>query len=265
MQTAISVLLFLVAPTALLAQSPFAGTWRLKLDSVAVSGKPDSFLLANGKYKCNSCVELKAEIEADGQDHTVSGSKYIDSASVSVVDEHTVDITRKLKGKVVSEIKDTVSSDGKTLTSDETDYPPEGSPGQPSHQTTKYDRVARGPSGSHSLSGEWKQQAIQSASENAMTAIFEDIPNGLKMSDISAGEQWEAKFDGKTYPVMHDPGNTMVSLKRIDTNTVEETDTRDGKAVSKVLWKILPDGHTLKYSYHDERNGTNFTGLAQKQ
>jgi len=262
MKKATLFLYCLIAPTMVMAQSPFAGTWRLKLDSVAMGGKPDSFLLANGKYKCNSCTQLKTEITADGKDHPVSGSKYIDSASVRIVDPNTVEVTRKLKGKVVAEDKYSIGSQGKTMTVDSTGYR-EGSP-EPTHQTTNYTRVAQGPQGSHAISGDWRPEKIQSASENSMTATFQEIPNGLKLSDPT-GEQWEAKFDGKKYPVMHDPGHTMVALKRVDANTIEETDTQGDKTIGKVQWQISSDGRTLKYSFHDERTGGTFTGEAQKQ
>jgi hypothetical protein len=63
----------------------------------------------------------------------------------------------------------------------------------------------------------------------------------------------------------YEPGATMVSLKRVDENAVNETDTRNGKPVSTTPWQISPDGKTLKYSFHDERTGDSFTGTAEKQ
>jgi hypothetical protein len=47
-----------------------------------------------------------------------------------------------------------------------------------------------------------------------------------------SGESYDAKFDGKDYPVEGDPGHTMVSLKRISASPIEEVDKRDGKVVA---------------------------------
>lgn len=259
--------LVILAPLLLLsmslhAQGPFDGTWRLNLNSVQPSQRPESYLLANGRFKCMSCVEMKMDLDADGQDHPVSGSKYADTASVRIVDAHTVEVTHKLKGKVISEDKNVVSSDGKTLTDDST-YHPEGS-SQVVRETDVYTRVGQAPPGSHAMSGEWRQTKIESASENGMVVTLKDTPEGLKMS-LPTGEGWDAKFDGKEYPTQNDPGQTMVSLKRIDSHTIEETDSRDGKVVSHVRWQVLPDEKTIKYSYHDERTGADTVSLAQKQ
>jgi hypothetical protein len=148
------------------------------------------------------------------------------------------------------------------LTVEDTEYR-EGSP-EPTKQVTTFTRVANGPSGSHAVSGDWKQAKLQSASENAMTVTLEDISNGLKESDPT-GEDWEATFDGKPSPIRNDPDHTMVSLKRVDANTIVETDTTAGKTVAKVRWEISGDGKTLKYSSHDERTGKTYTGIAVKQ
>jgi hypothetical protein len=255
-------LLLLLAPAVLFAQGPFDGTWRLNLDSVQLPQRPDSYLLANGRYKCLSCVETKTDVEADGKDHPVAGSHYADSANVQVVDAHTVDIIWKLKGKPSSEEKYTISSDGNSMTVDGT-YHSEGSP-EPTHETDTYTRVGEGPGGSHALSGQWRQTKIENASENAMVVTLQETPNGLKLSDPTGGG-WDAKFDGKEYPMVNDPGHTMVSLKRIDPNTVVEADSRDGKVVSHTRWQVLPDGKSLKFAYHNERTGSDTAGIAQKQ
>jgi hypothetical protein len=52
-----------------------------------------------------------------------------------------------------------------------------------------------------------------------------DTADGLKMSDPN-GNSYDAKFDGKDDPIQGDPGHTMVSLKRIGNDTIEETDWR---------------------------------------
>jgi hypothetical protein len=255
-------LLLLLVPTMLFAQSSFDGTWRLNLDSVQLPQRPDSYLLASGRFKCLSCVETKTDVEADGQDHPVAGSHYADTANVQVVDAHAVNMTWKLKGKPAWEEKHVISPDGASMTVEGTYYS-EGSP-DPTRETDTYTRVGEGPAGSHALSGQWRQTKIAKASENSMVVTLQETPNGLKLSDATGGG-WDAKFDSKEYPAANDPGHTMVSLKRIDPNTIVETDSRDGKVVSHTQWQTLPDGKSLKFAYHDERTGSDTTGIAQKQ
>ncbi len=252
----------LLLPISIHAQGPFDGVWRVKLDSVQLPQRPDSYLLADGRFRCLSCVETKTDVEADGQDHPVAGSHYADTANVRIVDPHTVEVTYKLKGRTTSEDKYVVSPDGNTLTDDSTYYPEASSEAQ--HETDVYTRVGQAPAGSHALSGEWRQTKIESVSDNGLTVTLQETSNGMKMS-FTTGEGWDAKFDGKEYPMEKDPGHTMVSLKRIDSQTFEQTDTRDGKIVGHARYELLPDGKSLKYSYHDERTGTDTTGIALKQ
>jgi hypothetical protein len=254
--------LLLLLPVSLFAQGSFNGTWRLNLDSVQLPQRPLNYSLANGHFKCLSCVETKTDVEADGQDHPVAGSHYADMANVRVIDAHTVEMAFKLKGKPQSEDRYVIAPDGKSLT-DESTYHPEDSP-EAVHETDTYTRVSEGPAGSHALAGEWRITKIQSASENSMVMTFHETANSLKMISPT-GEGWDAKFDGKEYPALKDPGHTMISLKRIDGNTIEETDTRDGKVVSHTHWNVQPDGKSLKYSYHDDRTGTDTSGVAQRE
>ncbi len=49
-------LALLLIPVASFAQSAFDGTWKTKLDSIKLTGKPDSYVLSAGMYSCSSCV-----------------------------------------------------------------------------------------------------------------------------------------------------------------------------------------------------------------
>src|SRR3954454_6998813 len=78
------------------------GTWKTDLASLQIEQQPDRLLLKDGQYSCDTCVP-KFSVPADGAFHPVSGSGYFDSASVKVVDDHTVNYTRKKGDKVVGE------------------------------------------------------------------------------------------------------------------------------------------------------------------
>jgi hypothetical protein len=87
---------------------------------------------------------------------------------------------------------------------------------------------------------------------------------GLSMSD-PIGDSYTAKFDGKDYPYKGDPGVTSVALRKIDANTIEETDKRNGKVVYVTRMTVSPDGRTLKIESADKLHGTTAKFEATKQ
>jgi len=54
--------------------------------------------------------------------------------------------------------------------------------------------------------------------------------------------QYDAKFDGKDYPASGIAGADVVSVKRVDTNTIETMEKKDGKVVMLILSKVSKDG-----------------------
>jgi hypothetical protein len=253
------LVLALMAPVMLFAQTPFDGTWITKLDTAQFPKKPDSYLLNKGMYECVSCVP-KYTVKADGTDQKVTGHPYYDTVAVKVVDDHTVEITQKKEGKTMGMDTDTVSSDGNTLTSKFIDQ----SEDKPVTGEAMFTRVSKGPAGSHSVSGSWHIDKVNSISENGLTVTYQGTENGLKMSDPN-GESYDAKFDGKDYPVQGDPGHTLVSLKRIGNDTIEETDKREGKVVGVAKMTVSSDGKWITVVFSDKQRGTTTTYKMEKQ
>jgi hypothetical protein len=244
-------------PAAALAASPFDGTWKTNLDSMKVSGKPDVYLLANGEYACSSCVpELR--VKADGAEHKVSGHAYYDTAMVKVTGPSSEEIVLKQGGKEFAHISESVSADGKTLTSKFTNHVGE----QTITGVTTEQRIAAGPAGSHPVSGSWQQDQIQ-GNDAMRTVRYSMTPERFSMH--WNGQSYDAKFDGKEYPVVGDPGHTSVSLKRIDDNTVEETDHRQGKVVDEIRLAAAKDGKTIAVTDKDVAHGQTTSYTLEKQ
>ena len=250
--------LLLLAPGMLLAQSPFDGTWVGRTDTAKFPKKPDQYVLDKGMYHCSTCVP-KMDIKADGQDQTVTGSNYFDTRSVKVADDHTVAITDKKGGKTIYTETDTVSSDGSSLSQKFNDQ----SEAQPVTGEVTMTRVSAGPSGSHALSGSWRTEKVD-ISNNGLTVTYEATANGLKMSD-PVGDNFDAKFDGKDYPINGDPGQTMVALKKVNANTIEATFKRNGKVVGINHMTVSPDGKTIHVIFENKENGTTLEYDMEKQ
>src|SRR5712692_8241678 len=141
---------------------------------------------------------------------------------------------------------ETVSADGNTLNDKFTDT----TGTQPVTGEVTSTRVSPGPAGSHAISGSWRTEKVNSVSSNGLTVTYQGTADGLKMSDPN-GASYDAKFDGKDYPIQGDIGHTMVSLKRISANRIEETDKRDGKIVGVARMTVSPDGKTMHVNYDD--------------
>jgi hypothetical protein len=254
----IAAFLFL-APLLAFAQSPFNGTWVAKVDSAQLPKKPEVFLLNHGMYSCSTCTP-KVSVKADGQDQKVTGDPYTDTMRVNVVDANTVEFTSKKDGKVAGHDTDMISSDGKTLTDKFTDL----SGTHPVDGEMTYTRVSAGPAGSHALSGSWRAEKFNNVSPNGLTITFELTASGMKMSDPTGGS-YDAKFDGKYYPIHGDPGQSMISLRRVDANTIEATVKRQGKIVRVSRRTVSADGKTIKTVSTNKENNTTMSYIMEKQ
>jgi hypothetical protein len=249
----------LLTSGVLFAQTPFDGTWMTKLDTAKFPTKPDKYSLNNNMYECLTCVP-KVSVKADGSDQKVTGHPYFDTIAVKVMNASSVEIIQKKDGKVMYTDTATISSDGNTLDDKFTDTT--GTQPVTGEVTSK--RVAPGPSGAHALSGSWRTEKVDSVSDNGLTITYQGTENGLKMSDQN-GNSYDAKFDGKEYPINGDPGHTMVSLKRVGNDTIEETDKRDGKVVGVFRITVSADGKSIAAEYNDKQHGTKTSFTMEKK
>jgi len=252
----ISVLLLL--PAAALAASAFDGTWKTRMDSMKTTGKPDVFAVIDGMYICSSCApEIK--VKADGTDQKVTGHPYYDTVAVTVVNPTSFEITNKQGGKQVVSVTYTVSTDGNTLNGKFKDY----TGAKLASGSFAETRRAKGPAGSHAASGSWQLGALTDA--NAAASTFDYRMTDQQFSMHWNGQSYDAKFDGNQYPVQGDPGHTTVSLKRVDANTVEETDTRAGKVTDEIHLAAAADGKTIQVTDKDVQHDQITTFTLDKQ
>ena len=245
-----------------MAQSPLDGTWKIDMNKVDFSKKPDVFLLADGWYDCKTCTP-PYRIKADGMDQAVTGHPYFDSVAVKVVNDHEVQETDKKGGKVVATSTTIISPDGKTATftfSDASDT----NGGAPVTGKGESMLVTKGPAGSHAISGSWRMAKMDSLSDNATVWTYKVSGGSLTMTSKS-GQSYTAKLDGSDAPMMGDPGVTSVQVKMLGKNVIEETDKRNGKVIGVFKVTVGPDGKTAKAIYSDELAGKSTTYDVVKQ
>ena len=244
-----------------MAQSAFEGTWKFDLSTAKFPEKPDEFLLKDGMYDCKTCAP-PVHVKADGQDHRVTGYPYFDTMSVKVVDGNTIEQVEKKNGKTVANSKTWVSADGNTLAFEFSDS--SATNAGPVTGKGSETRVSKGPTGSHAISGSWRMAKMQSLSENAMSVTYKVTGDNLTMTSPT-GQSYTAKLDGTDAPYNGDPGTTSVSVKKIDANTLEETDKRDGKVIGVAQMTVSADGRTMKIVVDDKLHGTRSEFTATKQ
>jgi len=154
---------------------------------------------------------------------------------------------------------DTISPDGGTLTQVLKDT----TEAQPVSIETLSQRVTQGPAGSHALSGSWRANKY-TRSKNGATIKYRCTADGFS-AETPLGERFDAKFDGKDYPVEDDPGHTMVSVKLLNPNTVEVTAKRNGKVVGILHLLVVPGGKSIHVIFEDKEGDTRTTYEMQKQ
>ncbi|MGA3158529.1 MAG: hypothetical protein ABSE43_13250 [Steroidobacteraceae bacterium] len=246
----------LLLPAVAFAGTGFDGTWKTNMDSLKATGKPFVLALTGGEYTCSSC-NPPYTVKADGAEHRVSGQAYFDSANVRVTGPSSAEIVLKRGSKEIVRFSDTVSADGTTLTSKVTNNGGE----QAVTDELIAKRVGATPENLHPLSGSWLEQ--KHVGGDLRTVQYRMTAEGFQMR--WNGESYDAKFDGKQYPVAGDPGKTTVSLKKIDAATVEETDCRQGEVVDKVRLALTNDGNTIAVIDEDIAHGQTITYTLERQ
>jgi len=242
------------------ARSPFDGTWKLDNGQTQSTAHED-YLLQDGIFHCTTC-EPPVAVKADGRDHRVAGNPCYDTVSVRVVDNRTTEETNRKNGRTAGTQKVTVSGDGNTATEEWTESC--NAKGDAVSGKDILSRTAPGPAGAHAISGSWEISQRLNRSENALVISLQLTPGTFRFSD-PAGQGYAASLDGRETPMQGALDGTMVSVKRVDEKTLEETDRRGGKVVEVTRFVISPDGKTLAITLEDKTKGTRVRFLAVKQ
>jgi hypothetical protein len=246
------------------AQSDFDGTWRIDLTKSVMQTKAEVYLLQNGIYQCRSCVPI-VKIKADGQDQTVAANPHYDALSVKVLDDRSIEETKKKASKVLAISKMIVSPDGGSATFEFTDNSPTN--GDPITGKGGMLRVGKGkfPAGAYAISGSWRVSKMESLSDNALTFTLKVEGDTLTMTNPT-GQSYSAKLDGPDTPYKGDLVVSSVSVRRLSDRTFEETDKRDGKPIRVKRMMIDPaDLKTMNTIVTENLTGSSKLLVATKQ
>lgn len=249
------IVLLLLSPAISFGQSPFDGTW---LFTAPLPQKPAAYSLARGIFRCSGCL-ANMEVYADGDDHKVAETDYWDTVNLQVVDARTVVFIAKKAGKTTFTEVDAVSADGSELTQMVKDTTEAASVTIETHNR----RIGKGPTGSHAISGSWRAYKI-SRSRNGSISRYRCTADGFS-AETPLGEKFNAKFDGKDYPVEDDPGGTTVSAKLLSPDQVELTSRRNGRVVAIKQMSVAPGGMVIHVAFKSAEGETVTTFDLKKQ
>jgi len=247
--------------TLVQSQSRLDGTWKIDLAESQPPTKPEVYLLQDGTYRCTTC-DPPLDIRADGRDQKIAGGSCYNTVSLKVADDWTTEETDKRNGKAVATSKMTVSSDGNSATIEWTESC--NANGDVTSGKLILTRVTKGPRVSHAVSGSWQIVKRVNVSENALVVTLKLEGDIFSFADPT-GQSYAARLDGTETPFKGDLSNTMVSVKRIGENTIEQTDKQNGKVVEVTRFTLSADGKTMTVSMENKVSGTTRQFVAHKQ
>jgi hypothetical protein len=226
----------MLLPGAVLAASAFDGIWKMNVNHVQLSDKPNVYVIVGDSYTCSSCGPAYT-VKADGTDQKVVGHDF-DTVAITLTPT-SLSIVRKLEGKTLSTAKAVLSADGNGTETQAT-YT---NGGQPVVVKSSFKRIGAATPGASPFSGSWLQTNIESVSDAGTSETLAMTDAGLTMK--ANGQSYEAKFDGRKYPVAGDATHTMVVLKKISATEIVESDYAHGKLVETLHMKVSADGKTM--------------------
>ncbi len=246
--------LVLLTAGAPAAASAIDGTWKVDVASAQLPAKPDTITLKDGLYACTSCTP-PFSVRADGAFHPVAGHAYLDAVAVRVLDQNTIEESDRLKGKLVSTARSTVSEDGRTLTYRWRDMTaPSGEIATGEGVQT---RVGKPPKGQHAVAGAWRTIRIAAVSAPALTATWQQQGNRI-LFRTADGFAYSAELGGKPVQVTGDPEGQTVAVREVP-GGIEETHFDKGKVAVVTTLTVEPGGTAVKAVSQNRKRGTTTT------
>lgn len=101
-------------------------------------------------------------------------------------------------------------------------------------------------------------------SENALVATLKVEGGTFSFADPT-GQSYVASLGGTPAPWRGGLTNDMVSVRRVGEDTIEQTDTHDGKVVEVTRFTVSGDGKTLTIAIENKGNGSVRQFVAHRQ
>lgn len=251
----------IILPATASAQSVFDGRWRVDLGSTELPKKPWVVTLNDRNFRCASCGTPWG-IPADGGFHKVAGQNYFDEAAVKRIDPRTIEFHYRKGGRLVETDRISISADGKTFTSVDTDH------ATPNGELAVYRSTARrsadGARGAHPLDGSWVTTSYDKGSDNTMTVTMRMEGDRFSFAD-GTGSHYTATLGGPPVKVEGDLAGRMIAAKRLSPNALQLDASIGGKADSRMIVTVAPDGKKMNVEATNVKQAVTTRFVAYKQ
>jgi len=224
------------AASALAADSPFAGTWKLNVEKSKFTGDTFTYTATATGFHYSNGATIEYDFAIDGKDYptipdrTVSWTKSGDSAWDTV--------SKDGKGTVLSKAHRVLSADGKRYTVSYTSYRPDGTTAE---GMDEYARVSGGPG----LAGKWKDVKTKETSDSMTIAV--PSAGQVEIEFPNYKETIAGPTDGTPIPVKGPtiPDGVTTTVKVEGPKKWSRTVTLNGKTYSQSTMTVSSDGKVL--------------------
>ncbi len=225
--------LALAAAPCFAAGSKWDGTWKLDPAKSKMTGSTVT-ITQNGNMYTLDTGSFKFSFACDGKDYNFLPDRTVSCTGAG----NSYSLVFKIKGKVESTTKRTISADGKTLTDVTTGTRPDGT------SYTDHETDTRVGSGS-GMVGTWKETAIKNSAPNII--VLKVNGDVLHYENPGYKDTSDAKLDGTPGPITGPtaPAGLMVSNKSDGPDKVLTIVTLNGKELGRDVMTLSADGKTI--------------------
>jgi hypothetical protein len=173
--------------------------------------------------------------KVNGRETAVPSNPAFDQVELRKIDKKQAEVTQKKAGAVVATVRETLSKDGKELTSTTVRK------GHPD-QITVWTRSGGAKAAGDPLAGEWTEDLSKTRLRQGLLLKIEaDGSGGVRFSGDGS---YTARFDGKPYDLRNSRNDT-VTLQLVDAHTVDAIYRRDDQQTQKDRWVVSADGQQM--------------------
>lgn len=170
-----------------------------------------------------------------GQPAPAPGNLGFNQIQLKRAGKHQAEVREEKNGVLVATVKETLSPDGKELTSTTI------TKSQP-NVIAVWNRTGGAKVANDPFAGEWTQDLTKSRMRQGLVLKVEAAPNGNV--HFTGDDTYTAAFDGKPHDVQHSR-NDSVTLALIDPRTVDATYRRDDQVTQRDRWVVSADGQQM--------------------
>jgi hypothetical protein len=230
------LLIVAAAGTALAADLPYAGKWKMDPAKSDFAGTTVTYAsLPSGEWQ--STAEGRTyKFKMDGKEYPDGLG---DTAAWKPADANTWEVTWKLNGKVPMTETLKLGAGGSTLTSQFKGVKPNG---EAMDETANFQRVSGGPG----LAGKWKTTTVKSSSPEVLELVSSGS-DGFSYKEPAMGLACDGKLDGKDYPCSGPalPPGWTVAMTKAGARSLDIMVKKDNKPFYKVKYTVAADGKSM--------------------